>query len=397
MVRLAILVSHLLVLRLQGASAFSSPSTAYATLQTSTSLLDSTSGLPISNPFASSNKKKTLVVLLPQLGEFDSSEYCEFLNAASPALQEENIELKVIGIGDVNAATAFCEFTALPKEKLLIDPEGTIHKQLDLYGGPNFSLPDAIAENLDLLKFFLRQLPGGIPKDQSQLVPVSNAWLNYLAMCAGIGAKGTLSEILRGYFGDYSAPERFKQDDVVKAGFISIGPGVGPVKIGPLQYSQWFADERGYQRPVELATVRLKNMVEVLTKWDTYVSNPLCIAQRGGTFLFDEDGNELYSYKSRGVLTYSQTMARPLSFLAPYIDKTVALNPLGLMDNGGGELRRGRGILKPAGKFMGLLSYLFKLENKLQAKALGAEEDDYARAKKEIEDTISNNKVVVYT
>ena len=46
-----------------------------------------------------------------------------------------------------------------------------------------------------------------------------------LAMCAGIGAPGTLQEILRGYFGDKRAPERFRDDDVVKAGFIEIGPG----------------------------------------------------------------------------------------------------------------------------------------------------------------------------
>lgn len=138
-------------------------------------------------------------------------------------------------------------------------------------------------------------------------------------------------------------------------------------------------------------------MVEVLTKWDKYVSNTLAIPLRGATYLFDEDGNELYAYKSRGVLTYSETMPRPLTFLAPYIGESVALNPLGLKDNGGGELTRGRGILKPAGKLMKLLSILFKIENKLQAKVLGAEESDYAAARKDILDTITQNKIVIYT
>lgn len=46
--------------------------------------------------------------------------------------------------------------------------------------------------------------------------------LKTIAMCAGIGAPGTLREILRGYFGDKKAPERFRDDDVVKAGFITI-------------------------------------------------------------------------------------------------------------------------------------------------------------------------------
>jgi glutaredoxin len=384
-------------------SAFSNPSPSsaspiYSTIQSSTSLLDPITGKPITSPILrNDNKRKSLVVLLPQLGEFDSSEYTEFLTAASPTLEENNIDLQVIGIGDTIAARNFCEFTKLPTEKLCIDPEATLYKELDLYAGPNFSLPDGIAENEGLLQFFLSQLPGGVPKEGSQLVPVANAWFNYLLMCAGIGAPGTLREILRGYFGDKKAPERFRDDDVVKAGFITIGPGVGPVTMGPLSYNQWFADEKGYQRPVELATIRLKNMVEVLTKWDQYVSNPLVITQRGATFLFDEEGNELYSYKTPGVLTYSDTMARPLTFLSPYIGESVSRNPLGLLDNGGGNLTRGRGILKPAGKAMGLLSFCFKLENKLQAQLFGADDADYTKAKKEIEDTISSNGVVVYT
>ena len=86
---------------------------------------------------------------------------------------------------------------------------------------------------------------------------------------------------------------------------------------------------------MELATVRLKNMVEVLTKWDEYVSDPSSISLRGATYLFDEDGRELYSYRSRGVLTYSETMPRPLSFLSPYIGESAARNPLGMRDDGG--------------------------------------------------------------
>ena len=351
------------------------------------------SGVPIIN--GNGDNKKSLVVLLPQLGEFDSSEYCEMLIAAEQSLADNDIELKVVGIGNNIAGKNFCEFTGLSPEVLFLDTNATLHRALDLYAGPELSIPDSVSDGV--LKFFLRQLPGGIPDNADELRSVATAWLNYNAMCAGIGAPGTLAEILRGYFGDKKAPERFREDDVVKAGFITIGPGVGPTQIGPLKYNQWFSDEKGYQRPVELATVRLKNMVEVLTKWDDYVSNYETIAQRGGTYLFDADGTELYSYKSRGVLTYSETMARPLSFLAPYIGNELARNPLGLKDNGGGELKRGRGVLKPAGKLMGILSFLFKIENKFQAKALGASESDFVAARKNIEETVSSNKVVIYT
>jgi len=382
-------------------SAFSTPSASlsspiYNTIQSSSSLLDPITGEELSSPIlSSSNNKKTLVVVLPQLGEFDSAEYCEFLIAAEKSLEDNDIELKVIGIGDAIAAQNFCEFTGLSPEKLCIDPGGALHRELNVHCGPNFTVPDGVSD--DVLKFFLRQLPGGIPTDEEEVRPISTSWLNYLAMCAGIGAPGTLQEILRGYFGDKNAPERFRDDDIVKAGFITIGPGVGPTKIGPLSYQQWFSDEKGYQRPVELATVRLKNMVEVLTKWDKYVSNYNAIALRGATYLFDEDGQELYSYKSKGVLTYSDSMARPLSFLSPYIGEDVARNPLGLEDNGGGKFTRGRGVLKPAGNLMQFLSFLFKIENKLQAQVLGASDTDYTAAKKDIDEKISSNKIVVYT
>lgn len=83
---------------------------------------------------------------------------------------------------------------------------------------------------------------------------------------------------------------------------------------------------------MELATVRLRNMVEVLSHWDEYVTEPTAIAQRGATYIFDDTGRTLYEYRHRGVLTYSETMPRPLTFLAPYIGEDLAANPLGLPD-----------------------------------------------------------------
>ena len=342
------------------------------------------------------------MVLLPQLGEFDSAEMCELLTAAGKSLEDADIDLSVIGIGDVGSASEFCSYVGLPPESLWIDPSGSLHEKLGLHSGPGWTVPDSVSD--ETLEFFLKTLPGGVPESASLIRPSANAWLNYLAMCAGIGAPGTLSEILRGYFGDISAPERFAVDGIVKAGFVEIGPGVGPVRIGPFTYTNWWADESGYQRPVELATVRLRNMVEVLTKWDRYVTNTLTIARRGGTYLFDGSGETLYEYRHRGVLTYSDTMSRPLAFLSPYIGEEIAENPLGLGDakgeGGGGASstgNRGRGILKPAGKLMNLLRPIFSLENRLQAKLLGADETDLKSARERIEEIVSENDVVVFT
>lgn len=405
-------------------SAFSTPTpslkaSVYDTIKNA-KVVDPRSGSLISPIISDNNGKritssKSLVVILPQLGEFDSLEFCEQLAAIQSDLEKANINLSVIGIGNSNTedccAKRFSDFTGLSMDWLLIDPNATLHQDLDLHAGPRWDIPDFISD--DVLRFLLRSLPGGknIPQQKKDLRSIGKAWLNYLAMCAGISAPGTLQEILRGYFGDISAPERFASDDVVKAGFITIGPGVGPVQMGPMiRYTQWFADETGYQRPVELATVRLKNMVEVLTKWDTYVSNPALIDRRGATYLIDhETGEVLYEYKHRGVLTYSETMPRPLSFLAPYIGEKIAKNPLRLPDNDGMvQYKKGRGILKPIGKLMNILQPIFHMETKFQAKVLslsGSENDNEdinndllkKTAREQILETVSSNRVVVYT
>lgn len=99
----------------------------------------------------------------------------------------------------------------------------------------------------------------------------------------------------------------------------------------------WHRCRHRYQRPVELATVRLRVMVEVLSNWSEYVKNPTHLAQRGATFIFDEGGELVYEWRDRGVLTYSETMPRPLTFLEPYLGK-LAFNPLQLGDDASSAL-----------------------------------------------------------
>lgn len=82
-------------------------------------------------------------------------------------------------------------------------------------------------------------------------------------MCAGIGSPGTLAEVLRGYRGDRQAPQLIADDEIVKA------LPLPPIKGSVFQR----AGGKGFQRPFELATLRLRNMAEVLSHWKTYVPN----------------------------------------------------------------------------------------------------------------------------
>ena len=207
---------------------------------------------------------RRLVVLLSQLGDFDSLEYAQALAGALPALRAAGIRLLAIGIGNDAGAERFCGFTGLPREVLQVEPEPRLYRALGLYAG--------------------LEIPGG-------------PWPALLLMCAGVGSPGTLAEVARGYTGDRSAPERLDSPLFALAG------------------------GRGVQRPFELASVRLRNMVEVLGHWRTYVPRDDFITQRGGTWLLESDDRLLYSFQDRGLLGFSATMARPLSFLDPWLQE----------------------------------------------------------------------------
>jgi len=206
---------------------------------------------------------KRLVILMSQLGDFDSLEYAQALVPALPRLQQAGIQLLAIGIGDEAGAERFCQFTGFPRANLRVEVEPRLHRALGLYAG--------------------LQTPGG-------------PWPGLLLMCAGIGSPGTLGEVFRGYTGDRSAPQRFDSPLFRLAG------------------------GDGFQRPFELATVRLRNMTEVLGKWRTYVPRDDFITQRGATFLLDADDSLLYEHRDAGMLGFSATMNRPLSFLDPYLN-----------------------------------------------------------------------------
>jgi hypothetical protein len=219
---------------------------------------------------------RRLVVLLPQLGDFDSIEYAQALVPVLPRLEAAGIALLAIGIGNDASRRRFCDFTGFPIDRLQVDPEPVLHRALGLYEG-------------------LQWLGG--------------PWPNLLLMCAGIGSPGTLAEVLRGYMGDRKAPQRIADDQTIEA-----------KPLPPIRGSFFArAGGTGFQRPFELATLRLRNMGEVLSEWRTYVPRDDFLTQRGGTFLLDADDTLLYEHRDRGILGFSATMARPLAFLDPYL------------------------------------------------------------------------------
>jgi hypothetical protein len=220
-----------------------------------------------------------LVVILPQLGDFDSLEYAWWLHKGAKSLESQQIALRAIGIGDRSSGLKFCEYTNFCPDNLFVEPEAKLHSQLGINRGLSLKIP--------------------------LLSPEQNAWVNLMLMCAGISSPGTLAEVFRGYRGDRSAPQLIDDDEVIQA------PPLPPLRGS---FFQW-AGGKGFQRPFELATLRLRNMGEVLSNWKTYVPDASYLTVRGATFLFDREGKLVYEHRDRGILGFAENMSNPLSFL----------------------------------------------------------------------------------
>ncbi len=222
---------------------------------------------------------RLLVLVLPQLGDFDSLEYAWWLQQYSEPLRDALLTIRAVGIGARSSGEQFCTYTGFPPDWLFVDPKAELHQHLDLYPGLSLKIP--------------------------ALSPAQNAWLNLMLMCAGVGSPGTLAEVFRGYRGDRLAPQLIADEQVIKA-----------APLPPFKGAFFnLAGGKGFQRPFELATLRLRNMVEVLSHWKTYVPNPAYLTQRGGTFLFDSSGTPLYEHRDKGILGFAANMSNPLSFL----------------------------------------------------------------------------------
>ena len=247
------------------------------------SILSQTERLCVSDgeikPILDSNTDgKTLVLLWSQLGDFDNLEYAWWLKRESKKLQAKQITVKAVGIGDRNSGIKFCQYTGFLQENLYVDPTAEIHRQLNLYQGLTLKFPGLSAKY--------------------------SAFLNLMIMCAGIGSLGTLSEVFRGYKGDRNAPQLISNDETIEN-----------TPLPNLKGSMFkVAGGEGFQRPFELATLRLRNMTEVLSNWNTYVPDATYLTQRGATFLFDV-AEIVYEHRDRNILGFAANMSNPLSFL----------------------------------------------------------------------------------
>ena len=189
-----------------------------------------------------------VLFFLSHFGDLTSWEYAQKVRDRMGELTERGASVTVVGLGSVASGKKFAELLKFPTSNLYADPSGQIYKDLDFAQG---FLPD------------------------SDVSP----YVKLLGMLAGVGSPGTMAEVFRGYVGDRDAEQIFDS---------------GPFDILGT----------GYQRPFELATLRLSNMIGILPNWSELVTQEDLICQQGGTFIFK--GEDLvHAQRDAGILKYA--------------------------------------------------------------------------------------------
>jgi hypothetical protein len=239
-----------------GSSSGAGATSDYAALQGRT-VYSAASGAEVELPslWRAEPGRRCVVVFLTHFADLSSTELAQKLKAVLPELQGAGVGVIAVGLGSVAAARKFADLLQFPLDMLYADPVGDLYTALGFSRG---ALPDA---------------------------PVS-PYAKLLLMLAGIESPGTIQEVLRGYVGDRSAKPVFAQDSNL---FDVLG--------------------KGYQRPFELATLRLYNMNTVLGNWkDLAPTNTRLLTQQGGCIAFDGQ-QTIFRHADTGILKYADVNA----------------------------------------------------------------------------------------
>lgn len=193
-----------------------------------------------------------VVAFLTHFADLSSWEYVQKLKEkVIPAVEGgASPPLIAVGLGSVDNARKFSEVLDFPLDLLYADPDGACYTALGFSEG--------FGADLEI-----------------------SPYLKLLPMLMGIGSPGTIQEVARGYVGDRSSPPVFSSTTP----FDILGTG--------------------YQRPFELATLRLSNMVGILPRWgELSPTKTTLLTQQGGTIVFKGEA-VIFKHVDSGILKYT--------------------------------------------------------------------------------------------
>lgn len=204
---------------------------------------------------------KVVLPFLTHFADLSSWELGQKLMKVMPTLEASGVQVIVVGLGSATNAREFCRVLRFPIDNLYCDPDGIAYKALNF--SPGFG-------------------PGLQISPYAKLLP----------MLMGIGSPGTIQEVFRGYVGDKESK---------------------PVFDSPTPFDILGA---GYQRPFELATLRLFNMIGIIPKWsELSPSRQDLLTQQGGALAFAGE-DTIFRHDDSGILKYTDVDALLRAVLA---------------------------------------------------------------------------------
>ena len=190
---------------------------------------------------------RVVVPFLTQFADFDSWELAQRLVDDIPALDAAGVTLVAVGIGSVDAAREFATRTNFPLDRLYADVRRRLRRPRFR---PRFR-PRGRRLRMDRREVALRE--------RLRQAPRHVRWRRL---------PGTLAAVFGGYFGSKY------RDPIFVEGSNYDNPTIRRLMDATLG--------GGYQRPFELATLRLTNMIEILRNWDALApTDDELLVQRG--------------------------------------------------------------------------------------------------------------------
>mmetsp|Transcript_8590 Transcript_8590/g.15567 ORF Transcript_8590/g.15567 Transcript_8590/m.15567 type:complete len:306 (+) Transcript_8590:190-1107(+) len=239
----------------------------------------------------SSKGKKTMLVLATYAADFNAIEYAQRLRYYMPELQKRGItKIGLVLNCNANSAKSLADLVDLPCDvtegygvELLVDPLGN--------AGRAFGVGT------------------GWRPDDDEMSP----YVKLFGMLFGLGAWATLPAVIGGYIGNPFTPQPWIEDAMAVGQRKGRWPDSGLVldeETGSVlvnKFTELPVVGEWERRPLELATLRLQNMLDISIKnWKELAPGEEelgagVLTQLGGCVICDEGGKAIYEWKDPGI------------------------------------------------------------------------------------------------
>lgn len=235
---------------------------------------------------SSSGGDKSMVILGTYAADFNAIEYGQRLRYYLPELKKRGItKVGFVLNCEEESARKLCEMLDLEDESvtLMVDPLGA--------AGRKFGVGT------------------GWRADDDEMSP----YLKLFGMLFGLGAWATLPAVIGGYIGNPFAPQKWIEDALAVGqrknrwpdNALELDEATGEVSLN--KFSELPVVGEWPRRPLELATLRLQNMLDISIKnWKELAPSQDALdagvlTQLGGCIICQDNGDVLFDYKDPGI------------------------------------------------------------------------------------------------